>query len=342
MKKNMVKKLVLGSLVAVAFLVVFAGCETPTFLNKKAVMNPEAAKAKMEKFINEELLQGKQKVQVEEFVKEGDLYRAKIKVGEQELTAYLTTDGKTFFPQAVNIDEVQNKDKNPSQPQKDASKPAPADITPQAVPDVKLFVMSYCPYGTQIEKGILPVLQTLGNKIKFNLEFVNYSMHNDLSTGDRKELDENLRQYCIQKNQPDKLNPYLTCFLKSQEPGQETSCMTSAGVNATQVASCMTQADTQFDVTKNFKDQSTYQGQFPLFNVNKEDNAKYDVQGSPTLVVNGTTAESGRDSQSLLAAICQGFMTKPKECDTALSATAPNPGFGEGTAASSGSASCGN
>jgi len=49
--------------------------------------------------------------------------------------------------------------------------------------------MSYCPYGTQIEKGILPVINALGNKIKFSLKFVDYAMHG------KKEIDENSRQY---------------------------------------------------------------------------------------------------------------------------------------------------
>jgi hypothetical protein len=148
---------------------------------------------------------------------------------------------------------------------------------------------------------------------------------------DKKELDENLRQYCIQKNQPAKLSAYLTCFLKKGE-GTEASCMTSSGVASATVATCMKQADTQFNVTKNFEDKSTYQGTFPPFDVDKADNEKYGVKGSPTLVINGVEASSaGRDSKSLLKTICSGFKTEPKECATELSAAAPAPGFGEGT-----------
>jgi hypothetical protein len=204
-------------------------------------------------------------------------------------------------------------------------------------------VMSYCPFGTQIEKGILPVVAALGNKIKFTLEFVDYSMHNDKATNDMKELNENMRQYCIQKNQPDKLSAYLTCFLKKGQ-GTESDCMTSAGVNATQVESCMSQTDTQFDVTKDFNDQSTWSnGQFPPFNVNKDDNTKYGVQGSPTLVINDTVDQAaGRDSASLLKSICGAFNTAPDACNQQLSSTAPSPGFGEGTASGGSNASCGN
>jgi hypothetical protein len=44
-------------------------------------------------------------------------------------------------------------------------------------PDVDVFVMSYCPFGTQIEKGLLPVWDLLGDKINLNIRFVDYAMH---------------------------------------------------------------------------------------------------------------------------------------------------------------------
>ncbi|MEM2131153.1 MAG: GILT family protein, partial [Candidatus Woesearchaeota archaeon] len=68
-------------------------------------------------------------------------------------------------------------------------------------PEVQLFVMSHCPFGTQMEKGILPVVELLGNKIDFKVRFVYYAMHGEV------EVKEQLRQYCIQKEQQDKYLP---------------------------------------------------------------------------------------------------------------------------------------
>jgi hypothetical protein len=109
-------------------------------------------------------------------------------------------------------------------------------------PVVELFVMSYCPYGTQMEKGIIPVVETLGNKIDFKLKFVSYTMHGD------KENQENLRQYCIDKDQFNKFTPYLQCFLGSSD---SAACLKSTGDEG-KVTSCMVGVK-QFDVTgKNF------------------------------------------------------------------------------------------
>lgn len=328
------KRMILLGVAIAAVLVILVGykfkpASFAAFFNHKKVLTADQAKATALDFIDKNLVQPGTKVDISTVTAVGSLYKLDIAVGTQKITAYMTNDGSQFFPTGMDM--------NAAPATADKSDSASADATPakavpkSAKPDVKLFVMSYCPYGTQIEKGILPAIAALGNKINFTLEFVDYSMHNDHATGDRKELDENLRQYCIQKLQPTNLAAYLTCFLKVGQ-GTENSCMASAGIAAAPVASCMQQADTQFDVTKDYNDQSTYQGQFPPFNVDKADNVKYGVQGSPTLVINDTTTDAaGRDSASLLKTICSAFTTPPAACQAQLSSTAPAAGFGTGT-----------
>ena len=329
----------LPKIIAVALLVVaLGGYGYYKLVWSKHNLTQAKAKAKVEDFINKNLMQGGAKANITSVTKENGMYKVMVEIGEgaqkQTITSYLSVDGSKFFPSVMDIAETEKQMADQAQAQ---AKPA-AEIPKTDKPVVELFVMSYCPYGTQIVKGILPVVSALGTKIDYKLKFVSYAMH------EKKELDENLRQYCIQKKQPAKLSAYLTCFLKKGE-GTEAGCMTSSGVAAATVATCMKQADTQFNVTKNFEDKSTYQGNFPPFEVDKADNDKYGVKGSPTLIVNGVEASSsGRDSASLLKAICAGFKTEPKECSATLSATAPAPGFGEGTAAAGGAsdAACGN
>lgn len=299
------------------------------------VLTTDEAKTKALDFINKNMVQAGTKVDIASLIEENGLYKMELDVAGQKITAYMTEDGSTFFPNGIDMNETTSNNDQAQAPAK--------DIPKSDKPDVKLFVMSYCPYGTQMEKGILPVVKALGDKINFTLEFVDYSMHNDHSTGDRKELDENMRQYCIEKNQPTKLDAYLTCFLKKGQ-GTESACMKEAGVNAEQVSGCITKVDSQFNVTKDYNDTSSYSGgQFPLFEVNQADNKKYNVQGSPTLIINDTEAQpAGRDSASLMKTICSAFNTEPEACKTQMSSTAPSPGFGTGTAAASSSdANCG-
>jgi thiol-disulfide isomerase/thioredoxin len=143
---------------------------------------------------------------------------------------------------------------------------------------------------------------------------------------EQKELIEELREYCLQKQKLQLLTSYLKCFL---EEGKSNECLTKVGIDTVEIKNCMTVTDTTYKVTKIYNDKSKwYNNQFPYFNVYKEDNTKYNIQGSPDLVINGKTMASGRDPESLLELICSAFNNPPEECKTKLSSTAQNPGFG--------------
>ncbi len=275
-------------------------------------LTSDEAKSKAESFVKDNLVPAGTELEVKNVVSESGLYRMTINVGTQEVPVYLTKDGRIFFPQAMVISEVEKQAAEQKAAEVDAA--AEAKIK-SAKPEVKLFVMSYCPYGLQIERGIIPALETLKGKIDFQLEFVDYILHG------QKEIDENLRQYCIQKEQPEKLNAYLRCFWKKSS-GESAACLKTTGVNADKVTACEKEAREQFTLTEK------------EFNINKADNDTFKVSGSPTLVVNGTTMTSSRDSAGILKAICSGFENQPAECQAKLSSTVPGAGFDDQIAAS--------
>jgi len=207
------------------------------------------------------------------------------------------------------------------------------DLEKQEIPKVELFVMSHCPFGTQIEKGILPVVEALGDKIDFELKFCDYAMHGET------ELKEELTQYCIQEEQNDKFIDYLTCFLGE---GDSASCLTETEIDIDVLGTCVDATDAEYKVMENFADKTTWKGNFPTFNIFKEEVDKYSVGGSPTFVLNEVNVPTGRSAAALLDAICQGFSEKPDECNTELSTANPTPGFGfDETAAAGTDAQCG-
>jgi glutaredoxin len=298
-------------------------------------LNEDQAKTRAEEFINSFLMTDGTKATITEISEQYGLYKLKVDIVSDVVESYLSRDGKLFFPQALDIDEVTGQTATgETGDTTDSNTAAPAAEVSQKSdkPVVEVFVMSYCPYGTQIEKGLLPVLETLGNKIDFELKFCSYIMHGD------QEITENLLQYCIQKEQPTKLNAYLECFLADSSKSE--ACLTTAGIDKSKVTSCVAKTDKEFKVTENNKNKVGYQGSFPGFDVNKADNEKYNVGGSPTLVINGQEIASGRDSASLLKTICSAFNNPPKECETELSSASPAPGFGTGTTAGNTAGGC--
>jgi hypothetical protein len=203
---------------------------------------------------------------------------------------------------------------------------------------VEAFVMSHCPFGTQIEKGLLPVWKTLKDKADISVKFCSYAMHG------KKELDEEVRQYCIQKEGKAGYMAYLECFLGKKEgsPEEAKACVAKAKINGAKLSACISKTDKDFEVSKIFSDHSKWMGNFPTFKIYASENEKYGVQGSPTLVVNGVKAESGRSSAALLNTICVGFKNPPKECTEAkLSDKNPSPGFGWKEGENAPAASCG-
>lgn len=308
------KKVIIIAIVVVAVIAIIAGSfAAKAYWRKNVDVGPQVIKEKVDNFIKNNTSPSA-KLEIKSINKDGDLYKLMIDANGQEMALYATRDGKKLIQQPLDLDQKQD-DQNTN---KQANVKNEAEQKTD-VPTVDLFVMSYCPYGLQIEKGIMPVVETLGSKIKFNLKFVDYTMHG------QKEVDENLNQYCISKEQPAKLNAYLKCFWK-KSTSTAAACMKTTGVDSLKVKNCVAAAKSQFNSNEK------------SMGVNKEESEKYGVQGSPTLVVNGTIISSNRDSASLLKAICSGFTVQPKECNIKLSSVAPSAGFDDQAGGSSSSA----
>lgn len=260
------------------------------------------------------------------------LYKLNILLEGEKIDSYITADGQLFFPQSINIKETQAKVDNPEADSTPATKPAPTDLVKSDKPVVELFVMSHCPYGTQMEKGIIPAVEALGSKIDFQLKFVDYAMHG------KKEVDEQLNQYCVGQQGQAMFFTYLKCFLKASAGA---SCLTEAKVDTGKLTTCTADTDKKFKINELYADQSSWQGgSYSQFNIYKTDNDKYGVGGSPTLIINGKEVSGGRDSASLLSTICAAFNTAPTECATVLSSATPAPGFGSGVTESEAAAAC--
>lgn len=307
-------------IVALVVSIVTAGFRSWNFSGKDAVGADALS------FINTKLLQGQTTAELKEISEESGLYLMKIVLNGKEMDTYVTKDGALFFPNVIAIADLGNAAAGEA--------PTPVDLPKSDTPKVELFIMSHCPYGTQAEKGLLPVASLLKGKIDFEIKYVSYAMHG------QKELDEQMNQVCIKNEQADKFNAYLTCFL---EDGNGARCLNASKIDTVKLAKCVGELDKLYKVTEGFNDKSTWlSGSYPLFNVNKEDSVKYGVQGSPTLVINGQQANSDRSPAAYLKTICAAFNTAPEECAKELSAESYSPGFGYTISKdASGAATCG-
>lgn len=324
------KNLIILAIVIILFVV-------GIFLTKNSRgknISPAEAKTKAETFIKSSLLSDGTKFTLSDAKDAGNgLYEIDVSLdgSAEPIKSYMTKDGKMFIPSAMDIEKITAETAAKKAGTDAGTNPASAPVTeaPKSdKPKVEVFVMSYCPFGTQIEKGIIPVAQALGKKIDFSIKFVNYAMHGD------KELKENMFQYCIGKEQNDKMLAYVDCFVKSAS-GDQAGCAAKTKVDTKKAAACVAATDKQFKIMETFnKGESAWGGQFPPFAVQDADNKKYNVGGSPTLIINGKEISANRDAASLAKVICGAFNKAPAECDKKFDAAAPSSGFGTAAAAS--------
>jgi hypothetical protein len=196
-------------------------------------------------------------------------------------------------------------------------------------PVADLYVMSYCPFWLQAEKWYLEVMDKLGKVADVNIKFVQYIMHG------QKEADENVVQYCIQKEQEPKYLKYLKCFLEAD--GKWEACKKEAAIDEKKLNTCVDATKKEYKVDENMKSWK----QYPDFTVEKTEAEKAWVQGSPTFVLNGIKMDKvWRDAKSFADAICSTFKNKPKECEQTFQNITFDPMFGFTSNWSSANAGC--
>jgi protein-disulfide isomerase len=234
-----------------------------------------------------------------------DLYQVTVLADGKEIPVHVTKDGLYYVQGVMPLvkQEVSVQEESV----------APKGVVKSDKPLVQLFVMTHCPYGTQAEKGFLPMVRLLEGSADLEIRFVHYFMHDP-------EEAETPRQVCIREEQGDKYLNYLECFLEgdgNDEGGyirngnDPTVCMQRVGVDEVAVQECIDSGRAEEYYAEDSK-LSQDAG----------------VQGSPTLVINGAIVSAGRSESSYLGASCEAFNDAPELCDTEVSTATPSVYFG--------------
>jgi protein-disulfide isomerase len=344
MNFNLPKNFSLIHLSVIIFICILGGALLSMFLMPSPVTNNDLIQVtepteaeitlKAVNYINENFLEEGVTIEAKGVQKTGDslylisfdLFEGTEKVQEGEI--FITSDLKNMILGQVMDMSIQL-------PKIEPEEEIPIEVQKSEKPVIELFIMSHCPYGTQIEKGILPVYEALKDKADFQLKYVYYAMHG------KTELDEQTLQRAIELQYgTEKLWDYLAEFLKD---GDTERALTAVELSKEDLIDKINELDSQFNVTAEFENKENWlSGYYPLFNLDKEENEKYNVGGSPTLVLNGTSVQSARNPSALLETICNAFIEAPEECNIIqLSAANPSAGFGFEETASNTSATCG-
>jgi len=321
-----------GKTIAIAVLAIaVAGLLYLNYGGVSGKMSGDEAATAALGFINTQMLQGQAPAVLDgATTEEHGVYKINIKVGENSFPSYVTKDGKLLFPQVI---EVKESTTTAADVQTPATAKTCEEVQKQETPLLEAFVVSYCPYGLQMQRVLLEIMKNVpGLQGAIKILYMGAvadgkitAMHGD------KEAQENLRQICVREEQNDKFVAYLACFIKADK---SADCLKSAKVDEAALKTCMetpekglAYAQADFDKQKQYK-----------------------VEGSPSLFLNGLKVSEfdfgGRTAQAVKGLTCCGFTTQPEACATELSSEQAVPSFSEtytqagGTATGTGAASC--
>lgn len=304
--KNITKLLVPIAIVIAAFLIAgglyhISQCKIP------GALSPDDAAEKALNFINQVALEGQATASLLDVIEESGVYKIRINIEGQEFESYVTKDAKLLLPQATKISEEETP--NPS---------GSEGVLKTDIPEVELFVMSYCPYGNQAEELMMPVAELLGDKADIKLHYVIYSNYGGggpeycldkeakyCSLHGTQELNQGVRELCVQKYQEDKFWDFVKAANSDCDYQNVDSCWkgvaNKTGVDIQQVENC-------------YKNEG-----LRILTQEVELNEKYGISGSPQLVINGKEYRGSRSSEGYKQGICSAFNSVPKECSQALS-----------------------
>ncbi len=175
---------------------------------------------------------------------------------------------------------------------------------------VEFYVMSQCPFGVQVQKGIKPVLDKIGTWVDFKQDFI----ANETSPGSftalhgESEVKGNIAQLCLAKHYPEnhKYMDAVLCMADNMKeiPGNWEDCAAKSGLDTAKLKTCI----------------DGEEGKKLLSDSIKRSNAAR-ASGSPTIFINGEKYTGGRTDKDFETVICCAFKpeNKPAACPATLS-----------------------
>ncbi len=197
-------------------------------------------------------------------------------------------------------------------------------------PVVDLFIMSFCPYGLQAVDAFDDAINLLANDTDTKLGYVIYSNYASnygqpweeyclteseeyCSMHGINELNEDVRQMCIQRDQPDKLWPYMRLLVADYQAGT---------VGASTIEGKWKTYAEQVGVDVAAVEQCALEDAEELLAEQVAMTTAYGVSGSPTAIINGTKYSGARTSEAFKQAICSAFNEEASVCLQELDGTA--------------------
>ncbi|MFH1172196.1 MAG: hypothetical protein V1693_01270 [Nanoarchaeota archaeon] len=263
-------------------------------------MSADRVSEKIVNFLKENPSLEESEISIESIEENNGVYELMLNVDGQGYPSFASFDGRFLFPNGIDMDFEEETLIEPAQQE-------PQTFPKTDKPAVDLYVMSFCPYGTQAETAMLPVADLLGDSASINIKYI---LSNDGNGGVRSlhgdyESEEDGRQLCIvNEYSTAKLWEYLEVFNGICSKNNLDTCWKEkaeeVGIDTEKIETCFDGKG--LDLLKIQADLSEVNG----------------ITGSPTLLINGVRYSGSRTPEGYKNAICSAFTDPPEECSEVL------------------------
>lgn len=297
---------VLAIIVTGCLLLINANPNIKSLFSRSEMSSQTVAKSAVE-YINQNLLQPGQTASLESFSAESGLIKLKVNVNGKRYNSYVTKDGKFLFPlDPIEMAPKANDETVGVQQPVEVTQPKnPVTLAKVDKPMLEAYVVSRCPFGLQMQRVMYDAVKSIpalaeNLMVRYIGSIVNgkvTAMHGE------PEAQENLRQICIRDEQRSKYWAYVSCQMQK---GDTAGCQESAGINESKLNGCISNPDRGVAYAKEDFDLT----------------AKYGIEGSPTVILNGVRVSEfdfgGRSSEAIKTLVCSSSIRPPEFCWTKL------------------------
>lgn len=297
------------AVLGIAFLVILVLFLQSGNITPSNTVSAETCGIQMITFINDNFVETGTKATFLSAADKDGMFEIKTSYQNNTISVFATQDCRLLF--LSNPVDVLNTTPVPTT----TTTPVPT-LVKTAIPTVDLFVMSFCPYGVQAENSLEPVVNLLGGKANFTIQYITSvqgnTINNVSSLHGLNEAKEDARQLCVLQYNPDKYWTYVMqindkCYPVSSNSTALETCWKEAasglGIDISQIESCAYGSEG-----------------ISLLRASEQQVDQYGVTGSPTLIINGQKYTGARSPEAFKTAICNSFQKVPAECSINLSA----------------------
>ncbi|MGB9719677.1 MAG: hypothetical protein ACPL06_03750 [Candidatus Anstonellales archaeon] len=247
------------------------------------------------------------------------------------LQVYATKDYEYLIPSVIPTENLKASIEAAIQQLANRQNTQAQEAPKSEKPDVKLYIMSFCPYGNIAEQAFNSVIHTLGDTFTFEPIYIIYdetispqysAQNTEYCTVDgnvtycsmhgMNELRQGVREIAVYRlygsgTWADYVNAVdEQCSLQNIEDCWKTA---AEGMNL------------------NTSEIEAYYNEhmYEILADQKEKTFSAEKFGSPSIAINGQDYSGARTSEAFKMAICNAFITQPENCNATLSATQTAP-----------------